>query len=72
MYIAPETKIAIAAIVRHARAGNDIIPMYFSHVHGRATVAAAIRMCKKQKLIVQNGTDGCGKPLYVAAPFATQ
>ena len=61
------------AMVAYARQGKDVIPMMFQPVFGRSnTVSAAIRMAKKQNLLVQNGVDGMGMPKYaLVAPVAT-
>ena len=69
----PETKSKMEEIVEAARAGGEIIPMFFQPIHGRSnTVSAAIRAALKLNLIEQCGLDGCGKPKYRAvAPKAT-
>ena len=67
------TEAKIAEIVSHARAGHEIIPMFFQPIIGRSnTVSAAIRIARKRGLIEQAGVDGMGKPKYrLAAPAAT-
>lgn len=54
-------------MVAHARAGNEIIPMFWQPLMGiSASVSAAIRAAKKQGLLVQSGLDGVGRPKYAA------
>jgi len=65
------TKKIMDAMVSHANAGNDVIPMFFQPRLGTSnSVSAAIRAAKRLGLLVQNGLDGCGKPKY-AAPIKT-
>lgn len=67
------TKAKMDEILEAARAGQEIIPMFFQPRFGRSnTVSAAIRMALKQGFIVQSGVDGLGKPKYrIATPNAT-
>ena len=67
------TQTVLNEMLAHARAGHDIIPMFFQPIRGRSNaVSAAIRVALKNGLLVQNGVDGCGKPKYAAAvPAAT-
>jgi len=61
-----KTQNAINEITEWANAGNEVLPMFFSVYHGRATVSAAIRVALATGKIEQNGVDGCGKPKYIA------
>ena len=67
------TKAKMDEILEAARAGHEIIPMFFQPRFGRSNaVSAAIRMALKKGLIVQSGVDGMGKPKYrIATPTAT-
>ena len=61
------TKKMVKEIVDYARTGANIYPFMFQPLHGRSnTVSAAIRIAKKDGLIVEGGKDGMGKPFYVA------
>ena len=66
-----KTEAKLAEILAAARAGQEIIPMFFQRGFGiDASVSAAIRAAKARGLIVQSGVDGIGKPKYRAAPIA--
>lgn len=68
-----KTAQMMEAMIAHAKAGNDVIPMFFQPLRGRSnTVSAAIRCATKRGLLVQNGVDGMGNPKYAAPiPAAT-
>ena len=62
-----ETEEMMNKMVEFAREGNDIIPMFWQPRRGLSnTVSAAIRVAKNRNLLVQNGVDGLGKPMYAA------
>jgi len=67
------TQTMLTDMIDFAKAGNDIIPMFFQPVRGRSnTVSAAIRTGKKLGLIIEGGLDRMGKPFYVLPiPTAT-
>lgn len=67
------TQSKLNEIMTAARAGHEIIPMFFQPIMGRSnSVSAAIKVALKQGLLVPAGVDGCGKPKYRAAvPEAT-
>lgn len=66
-----KTEAKLAEIVAAARAGHEIIPMFFQRGFGiDSSVSAAIRVGKSRGLIVQSGIDGMGKPKYRAALIA--
>jgi hypothetical protein len=71
--MSPKTEAKLNEILAHARAGNEIIPMFFQPIMGTdASVSAAIRIARKRGLLIDAGTDGCGKPKYrLATPAAT-
>lgn len=68
-----KTEAKLNEILSAARAGREIIPMFFQRGLGiDASVSAAIRVAKSRGLIEQCGVDGCGKPKYRATiPAAT-
>ena len=62
-----KTETMMLEMVKAARAGSDIYPFMWQPVMGRSnTVSAAIRLAKKQGLLVEAGKDGMGKPFYRA------
>lgn len=65
----PKTEAKLNEILAIARAGHEIIPMFFQPAMGgiNASVSAAIRIALKKGLLVPAGLDGCGKPKYRAA-----
>lgn len=68
-----KTEAMMIEMVKAARAGSDIYPFMWQPMMGRSnTVSAAIRLAKKQGLLVEAGKDGTGKPFYRApAPAPT-
>lgn len=63
----PDTQVMIDRIVSTALVSEDgtIYPAFYQPIRGRSnTVAAAIRVLKKNELIVQDGLDGVNRPLY--------
>lgn len=63
-----KTEAMMIEMVKAARAGSDIYPFMWQPVVGRSNaVSAAIRLAKKQRLLVEAGKDGTGKPFYRAA-----
>jgi hypothetical protein len=68
-----KTEAKLNEILAAAKAGHEIIPMFFQRGFGiDASVSAAIRVAKSRGLLVQSGVDGCGKPKYrIAVPAAT-
>ena len=68
----PKTAKCMNDLVKFAREGNVIYPMFFSHCYGAATCSAAVRAAHKAGLIEQDGIDGIGKPKWKAVlPKAT-
>ena len=63
----------LADMIAHAKAGNEVIPMFFQPARGISnSVSAAVRKGKKLGILVEGGKDGCGKPFYVLpTPKAT-
>ena len=62
-----KTETMMLEMVKAARAGSYIYPFMWQPVMGRSnTVSAAIRLAKKQGLLVEAGKDGMGKPFYLA------
>lgn len=63
----------LADMIKTAKAGHKVIPMYYQPLRGiDACVSAAVRKGLKTGQLVQDGLDGCGKPWYtVPTPTAT-
>lgn len=62
-----KTEAMMIEMVKAARSGSDIYPFMWQPMMGRSnTVSAAIRLAKKQGLLVEAGKDGMGKPFYRA------
>lgn len=63
-----KTEAMMIEMVKAARAGSDIYPFMWQPIVGRSNaVSAAIRLAKKQGLLVEAGKDETGKPFYRAA-----
>lgn len=66
-----KTEAMMIEMVKATRGGSDIYPFMWQPMMGRSnTVSAAIRLAKKQGLLVEAGKDGTGKPFY-RAPVPT-
>jgi hypothetical protein len=60
------TQACMNDLVKFAREGHEIYPMFFSHSYGAATTSAAVRAAHRAGLIEQAGVDGVGKPKWRA------
>lgn len=62
-----KTQTILSEMIKAARAGEKVYPFMWQPIMGRSNaVSAAIRIAKKDGLLIEGGKDGVGKPFYVA------